>query len=72
MNIILYQVRQVKDATQGRKRTRREWLETDVIEDDGTDDGGRLIATFRRHEEAEEYCVLKGYEITQNSKIEGI
>jgi len=73
MKVILYQTKRTQTGMQGRSRTKHEWMETDVFEDLGTDaDCGRTIATFRRHEEAEEYCVLKGYEITQNSKIEGI
>ena len=57
MNVILDQCRN------------RNGYETVVIEDDGTEDGGRQIAVFRLHEEAESVAVAMGWTIVDNQRM---
>ena len=59
MKVILY--------TTLRPGAREPYKETSIIEDDGTDDGGRLIAKFGRYEEAKSVADNMGWVVTDDN-----
>ena len=68
MKVILYQTSRRK-VNQGK--VVKKIYETEIFEDDGTVDSGKMIAKFTEHEMAEEYAQLKGWEVTENQREDG-
>lgn len=70
IKVILYQNKYKSTGIQGRKRTKIEYLETTIFEDDGTEEGGKEIARVRDHAVAEQIAAAMKWEITENTKVE--
>lgn len=56
MNVILTDNSHFRDYWSRERMTT--WL---VLEDNGTQDGGKIIAEFREKEHAEAFCAIKGW-----------
>ena len=64
MRVFLDQASYTRVGVQGHKRVKYAITETQVIEDDGSREGGKVIATFSDHDMAEKVCHAMEWQIT--------
>lgn len=62
MSVILYHNRHFKDYWNGSKNPLTTWM---LLEDNGTEDGGEVLAEFRAKEHAKIFCAAMGWEVSE-------